>query len=94
MTAKDGSGRDAARIEFPCRYPVKVMGVAGAGLETDVVPVCQRHAPEVDAEQMTVRESRQGNYLSVTVVIRATGEDQLRALFEDLKAMSSVKMVL
>lgn len=94
MTAKDGNGRDAARIEFPCQYPVKVMGVAGAGLELDVVPVCQRHAPEVDAEQVTIRESREGNYLSITVIIRATGENQLRALFEDLKAMDSVKMVL
>ncbi len=95
MTAGTHKGNGKApQIEFPCRYPVKVMGHADAGLKGEVVSVFQRHAPEVDERQVTVRRSRHGNYLAITVVMRATGERQLRALFADLKAMDAVKMVL
>jgi len=82
------------RIEFPCAYPIKVMGLATPGFEHEVVSVVRRHAPEVCAEHISVRPSSNGNYLAITIVIEATGVDQLAVMFEDLKATSSVKMVL
>jgi putative lipoic acid-binding regulatory protein len=84
----------APTIEFPCQYPIKVMGEAVDDFRVDVVEIFRRHAPEVSDDQVTVRESAKGNYLSITVVIQATGEAQLTALFADLKAVDSVKLVL
>jgi uncharacterized protein len=82
------------RIEFPCAYPIKIMGVATAVFEAEVVSVCKRHAPEVCDEHVTVRMSNKGNYAAITVLIQATGTEQLQNLFADLKATDSVKMVL
>jgi putative lipoic acid-binding regulatory protein len=48
----------------------------------------------VREEHVSVRVSGNGNYLAITVVIEATGLEQLTVMFEDLKTHSSVKMVL
>ncbi len=82
------------RIEFPCAYPIKIMGVATAVFTAEVVSVCKRHAPGVCDEHVTVRLSNKGNYAAITVLIEATGTEQLQDLFADLKATDSVKMVL
>lgn len=82
------------KIEFPCSYPIKVMGIASEDFQQDILAVVRRHAPEVGQEHVKVRPSNKGNYLAITVTIEATGTAQLSVLFEDLKAHSSVKMVL
>jgi len=85
---------EVPKIEFPCAYPIKVMGLATPHFEQEVVSLVKRHAPEVGDEHVTVRVSSNGNYLAVTVVIEATGLEQLTVMFEDLKTHTSVKMVL
>jgi len=82
------------RIEFPCRYPVKVMGDATAEFRGQVLEIFQRHAPGVSEEHVTARPSTKGNYLALTVVIDATGLKQLENLFADLKTLAAVKLVL
>ncbi len=83
------------KIEFPCPdYPVKVMGDAGHELHTLVIDVFQRHAPGFDEARLTIRDSSKGRFQSITVYITATGEPQLQAIFDDLKASNAVKMVL
>jgi len=85
---------DAPKIEFPCEYPIKVMGTAGAELHETVITVMRTHAPGFDEASLSVRDSNKGNYQSVTVTITATGKEQLQAIFEDLKKHHCVKMVL
>ena len=84
----------APKIEFPCRYPIKVMGHASPGFEQEIMALVQRHAPEVREEHMSVRPSNNGNYLALTLVIEATGVEQLSVMFADLRAHTSVKLVL
>jgi putative lipoic acid-binding regulatory protein len=82
------------QIEFPCDYPIKVMGEAHVELHQHVLQVMDNHAPGFDRSQITVRDSSKGKWQSITVVITATGKPQLVAIFEDLKTSSRVKMVL
>lgn len=82
------------RIEFPCRYPVKVMGENHSDFAALVVAVGQRHAPELDVDAVSERPSRNGRWLAVTLVIEARSEEQLQALHEDLKATGRVTLVL
>lgn len=84
----------APKIEFPCNYPIKVMGHATPEFEQDVLALVQKHAPETKEEHMTVRPSNNGNYLAVTIIIEATGVEQLTVMFEELKTHTSVKLVL
>lgn len=83
------------RIEFPCPdYPIKVVGDACDELHSCVISVMERHAPDFDAAKLSIRDSRNGRFQSLTVFITATGEPQLQAIFEDLKKSQAVKMVL
>jgi putative lipoic acid-binding regulatory protein len=82
------------KIEFPCAYPIKVMGLHGEDFTLVVLEIVRRHDPAVSAEHLSYRPSSNGKYLSVTVTITATGVAQLRALFDELKASGRVAMVL
>ena len=85
----------APKIEFPCeRYPIKVIGEAGEGFRELVLEVIQRHAPDCDETTLVTRDSRNGRFLSVQVLITATGVEQLQAIHVDLRATGRVHMVL
>ena len=86
--------QDPPKIEFPCDYPIKVLGESGEHLYRHVLTVMQRHAPEFDETRITVRDSRKSTFQSITVFITATGRPQLENIFQDLKASDKVKMVL
>ena len=88
------SDNQPPKIEFPCAYPIKVMGVTCEELHDHVMTVMERHAPGFDQQTVTIRDSKKGNYQSLTVTITATGEPQLKAIFIDLKTSSLVRMVL
>lgn len=86
--------QDAPKIEFPCDYPIKVLGEQSDDFEQQILSVFGRHAPGLDPARVTSKQSSKGRFVSVTVVIVATGEQQLAALFDDLKRLPAVKMVL
>jgi len=85
---------DKPVITFPCSYPIKVLGEHGEDFASYVLEIVQRHDPEVRETHLSCRASRNGNYVSVNITITATGTDQLKALFEDLKASGRVSLVL
>lgn len=82
------------KIEFPCQYSIRVMGEKSPEFMLKVVEIIQCHAPELKHDTATSKDSSKGTYMSVMVMIVATGEPQLVAIHEDLKAYSAVKMVL
>lgn len=86
--------QEAPKIEFPCDYPIKVMGVASETFQQLVLEVVHRHASPVPQDRVTERASAKGNYISVTVVIEATGEEQLNTIFRELMDHENVKIVL
>ncbi|MDP1653591.1 MAG: DUF493 domain-containing protein [Rhodocyclaceae bacterium] len=81
-------------LEFPCDFPLKVMGATQEGFAQAMVEVVLRHAPDFDAAKVEMRPSRAGNYISLTCTIRATSKPQLDALYRELTAHSWVKIVL
>ena len=88
------SEMEPPRIEFPCDYPIKSMGEACEEFRVHVLDVMERHAPGFDRKRVTVRDSRKGTWQSITVIITATGKEQLDAIFEDLKKSTRLRMVL
>jgi len=84
----------APKIEFPCGYPIKVIGHHSADFQAFVVSVVAGSLPTLTAESVTARPSRNGRFLSVRLQLWATGEDQLLALFRELRANPQVQMVL
>lgn len=81
-------------LEFPCDFPLKVMGATRDGFAQAIVDVVLRHAPDFDASKVEMRPSKAGNYLSVTCIVRATSKPQLDALYRELTAHPWIKIVL
>lgn len=81
-------------IEFPCKYPIKVLGEAHPNLNQHVIDVMNRHAPTITESDLSAKNSSKGKWQSITVTIIATGKPQLDAIFADLKTSARVKMVL
>ncbi|MCL6416710.1 DUF493 domain-containing protein [Aestuariirhabdus sp. Z084] len=85
--------QEAPKIEFPCDYPVKVMGDAAEDFVEFVLGVVLRHDHSFNGKH-DLKTSRNGRFHSVTVVITATGKPQLSALHQELMDSGRVKMVL
>ena len=92
--ASNATKDNAPLIEFPCDYPIKVLGSADPQLHQHVLQVMDTHAPGFDRSKIAIRDSSKGKWQSITVVITATGKPQLEEIFADLKTSSRVKMVL
>ncbi len=81
-------------LSFPCEFPIKVMGLTRDGYAQAIVAVVQRHAPDFDPSTLEMRASRQGKYLSLTLLVRAVSQQQLDALYRELCDHPMVQMVL
>jgi hypothetical protein len=81
-------------LEFPCDFPIKIIGVNQAGYAQEILAVMLSHAPDFDPAKMEMRPSGKSNYLSLTCTVRATSQVQLDALYRALTAHRLVKVVL
>ena len=97
MTKKSNGSRNPSRetlLEFPCRFPIKAMGRASDGFQAIVTHIVRAHAELWPGEAVRATPSRNGNYVSVTLVVRATSQDQLDAIYRDLTDSPDVLMAL
>lgn len=86
--------QEPPKIEFPCAYPVKILGRSVPEFESVVLDVIEQHSPGFSRESISVRASREGTFVSLTVEITATGKPQLQALHQDLMSTGLVQMVI
>ena len=84
----------ASLIEYPSKFPIKVMGSNVDGFVEAVVDVARGFDPEFDPNSVTTRPSSAGKYLGVTITITATSRAQLDGLYRELSAHPMVKVVL
>jgi putative lipoic acid-binding regulatory protein len=81
-------------LEFPTRFPIKIMGKHTDDFAQAIVEIVQRHAPDFDAATLEMRASREGHYLSLTATINATSRAQVDDLYRELTANPRVSIVL
>lgn len=84
----------SAIITFPCDYPIKVVGDAHADYEEAVLAIARRHDPTLTLGRVSSRDSSAGKYRAVTLMIKAESEAQIKALFNELKQLESVRLVI
>ena len=83
-----------AHFNFPCDFPIKIMGRSNCKLESLVLDIVSRHAPEVTENEVNTRPSGKGNFISVTVTVKATSREQLDNIYLELTAREEVLMAL
>lgn len=88
------SSRQESLIQYPCAFPIKVMGAKADGFVHAVTRVALAFDPTFDAATVELRESSSGNYLGVTITVTATSREQLDELYRTLSTHPMVKVVL
>lgn len=81
-------------MEFPCDFPIKVMGKAEDDFDSLVVGIIKPHVADIKEGAVKTRASKAGNYLSVTVTVQAQSKQQLDNIYLDLTAHEKVIMAL
>ncbi len=81
-------------LQFPCDFPIKVIGHGHGDFEVEVVARVREHAPDLGETAVRSRASQGGKYLAVTVTVRAISQAQLDAIYRSLSDWDRALMVL
>lgn len=81
-------------FQFPCEFPLKVMGRPTDEFRSVVLGIVQKHVGDIDASRIDERPSKDGNYLSLTFTFEAQSREQLDALYRELTSCEKVLIAL
>lgn len=81
-------------LVFPCDFPIKIMGKANVEFETRILTIIRKHSPDLGEGAIRIRHSREGTYMSITVLVPAKSKQQLDNIYQELTADRLVLMVL
>jgi hypothetical protein len=81
-------------LEFPCRFPIKVMGAATDEFRSLAIGIITRHFGELAASDIEERPSSGGRYLGLTITVNADSKAQLDAVYTDLTSCRQVLVAL
>ena len=81
-------------LEFPCAFPIKVVGRREDGFAQSVSEIVSRHVEDFSPSTLEMRASRNARFIAVTVTVNARSREQLDQLYRELSAHPLVMMVL
>ena len=90
----DTAEANQSPIQYPCSFPIKVMGAKADGLVQTITRIAHQFDPTFDPQSIELRTSSGGNYLGVTITITATSREQLDEIYRTLSSHPMVKVVL
>ena len=93
-TAQPADARRDSLIDYPSKFPIKVMGAKVDGFVHAMTTIAREFDPAFDATSIELRDSKAGNYLGITLSITATSREQLDELYRTLSTHPMVKVVL
>ncbi len=81
-------------IEFPCRFPIKIMGLNNPAFASTISGVIREFDPAFDEKTIEIKESSKGNYLGLNVVVNTKNREHLDSIYRALTSHPMVKVVL
>lgn len=81
-------------IEYPCDFPIKVMGKNHPDFKPAITMICHQYDPQFNPSEIEERNSKSKNYLGLTVNIHATSREQLDEIYRTLSTHPLVSVVL
>lgn len=85
---------DTSPLTFPTEFPVKIMGRDNDEFHATLAEIFARHIAPLEKLTVTRQPSREGRFISVTVVFLAENRAQLDALYSELSGNPHVLMAL
>lgn len=84
MVKIDKQAEEESLIDFPCDFPVKVMGSDITEFHACINVIAKKHDPEFAVNEIKQKKSKTGKYISLTLNIHAKDKAQLDRLYQDL----------
>lgn len=81
-------------IEFPCHFPIKVMGKNVPEFSQVICDLLIQMNPGFEPAGVEMRPSSKGNYLSLTCKVRVENQNQLDDIYRALSGHPLVSVVL
>jgi putative lipoic acid-binding regulatory protein len=88
------SAPDDTLLEFPCRFPIKIMGANEPDFTRHAMALVASHVDDLSDDHVASRVSRNGRFLALTVHIEARSKAQLDAIYLSLSQSKRVLMAL
>ncbi len=90
----DQDNSKPALIDFPCDFPIKVMGEMQADFAQTIIALIQTLLPNFNASNVAMRASSGGKYISLTCTVHVLSQAQLDAVYRLVSAHPLVKFSL
>ena len=81
-------------FKFPCEYPIKVFGLNQPNLEESICSIIENYVGKLHKNQISIKSSSKGKYVSITIRIIATSRQQLDSINSDLQKSPLVSYLL
>jgi len=81
-------------LQFPCPYPLKVMGKNSHEFYAEVSAIIGGHIAEGDEVTYHSQTSSGDKYISITATFTARSQEQLNRIYQDLNQHELVVMTL
>jgi len=81
-------------IDYPCDFPIKVMGPNEPGFVDAMVFLARQFDPDWQEASLERRESKGGKYLGLTLTLHVLSRKQLDEVYRTLSSHPLVKVVL
>ena len=85
---------DESLMEFPCSFPIKLMGRESVEFRQRVKELVEKHTGPIDDAAIQSSLSRNGRFVSVTITVVAKSREQLDNIYRDATAHDDVMMAL
>jgi len=86
--------RTTSLIDFPCNFPIKIMGETQNGFAQTIIDLIQAIEPTFNASKIQMRASSGGKYISLTCTVHVTSQSQLDDIYRSISAHPLVKYSL
>ncbi len=91
---QDESPNDKTLLEFPCEFPIKMMGRDTPEFHSVVRSLVEAYTGPLADESITAARSRKGQFVSITIVVPVTSKQQLDDIYRAITACDDVLMAL
>lgn len=81
-------------IEFPCFFPIKIIGSNSPDFLEEMRQISMSHFPNIEEDALTHKMSKDSNYLAITVTVYAENQEMLDTFYRAITQHPEVKMVL
>ena len=81
-------------IEFPCYFPIKIIGINKASFQKEITDIIQHYASEENPPKITLKPSKEDRYLSITATVYVMNQETLDNIYQEITKHPDIKMVL